>query len=289
VPPPDLYFTVDAMILTRNNQATDQAVITQTGTGDTLLSTEDFGFAYEVGPSITLGYRPTPWDAWEVSYFGAMDWDTRQSLVGAGDLNLPGALGAALDLNFANADLMDVTYSSVIHNAEVNYLWTHGQVMWLVGFRYFHLGEDFDITSTGALGSTVYDVATKNNLYGGQIGARYRAGWKRFNWDIFGKAGVYGNEAEQQQTVSNVGGIAIRDTNVRHGNSAFVGDVGVNFTFHLSKCWSVRGGYNALWVEDVALAPNQLDFTDSVVSGNTLNANGGVFLHGAHAGFGCRW
>ncbi|MCC7083959.1 MAG: BBP7 family outer membrane beta-barrel protein [Pirellulales bacterium] len=289
VPPPDFYGTADAMILTRNNDATNQAVVVQSGTGDTLFSTPDMGFVYEVGPSITLGYRPTPWDAWEVSYFGLTDWDSRQSLAGAGDLNLPGALGAAAGMNFANADAMSIRYSSIIHNGEFNYLWTHGQIMWILGFRYFNLGENYDMTSTAAAGSSVYDLATRNDLYGGQIGARYRAGWKRFNWDVFGKAGVFGNRALQQQTVSNVGGATFRDTSIEHGNTAFVGDIGVNLTYSLSKCWSVRAGYNAIWVEDVALAPNQLDFTDTPTSGTTLNHNGSLFLHGAHAGFGCRW
>jgi hypothetical protein len=287
VPPPDWYFTADAFIVTRNNEAFNQPLASSGG--DTLLSTGDMDFAYEVGPNLTLGYRPTPWDAWEVTYFGAMDWDSRTSLTGAADLNLPGALGAALDLNFANADTMNITYSSVIQNGEFNYLWTKGQIMWLLGFRYFHLGEEFDILSTGASGSSAYDVTTSNDLYGGQLGARYRGGWRRFNWDFFGKAGVFGNRSVQDQTVSNLGGITVRDTHVTRGNTAFVGDIGVNLTYSFGKCWSVRGGYNALWVEDVALAPNQLDFTDTLTSGTTINTNGGVFYHGAHAGIGCHW
>jgi hypothetical protein len=284
-----LYFTADALILTRDNQSFEQALVTQSGSGDTLLSTQDFDFVYEVGPNITLGYRPTPWDAWEITYFGLMDWDSRTTLNGAADLNLPGALGAALDLNFANANAMNLTYSSVIHNGEFNYLWTHGQIMWLLGFRYFNLGEELNIRSASATGITEYNTTTRNDLYGGQLGARYRAGWKRFNWDFFGKAGVFGNRAVEQQFITNIGDAPIRDTSVEQGHTAFVGDIGVNLSYNICKCWTIRAGYNAIWVEDVALAPNQLDFTDTPTSGTTLNNNGSVFLHGAHAGIGCHW
>jgi outer membrane scaffolding protein for murein synthesis (MipA/OmpV family) len=151
------------------------------------------------------------------------------------------------------------------------------------------LGEDFDINSTSALGSTAYDISTRNDLYGGQLGARYRAGWERFNWDITAKAGAFGNQSSEQQSISNVGGIPIRNASDSSGQWAFVGDIGANLTYRLGPRWSLRGGYNLMWVEGVALAPNQLDFTDNPNSGTNINHNGGVFYYGAHAGIGCNW
>ena len=48
-------------------------------------------------------------------------------------------------------------------------------------------------------------------------------------------------------------------------------------------------GYNVMWVEGVALAPNQLDFTDTPTSGTELRSTGGVFFHGANAGVVFQW
>jgi len=60
-------------------------------------------------------------------------------------------------------------------------------------------------------------------------------------------------------------------------------------TIPLTKFWSLRAGYNLMWIENVALAPDQLDFTFTPTSGTMLNDNGGVFLHGANVGLQAAW
>jgi hypothetical protein len=44
-----------------------------------------------------------------------------------------------------------------------------------------------------------------------------------------------------------------------------------------------------LWVTDVALAPDQLDFNFNTDSGTDVRSNGNMFLHGATIGFEGRW
>jgi hypothetical protein len=44
-----------------------------------------------------------------------------------------------------------------------------------------------------------------------------------------------------------------------------------------------------LWVNGVAFAPDQLDFTNTAASGTTLNHNGSIFFQGINAGFAFRW
>jgi hypothetical protein len=39
----------------------------------------------------------------------------------------------------------------------------------------------------------------------------------------------------------------------------------------------------------VALAPDQLDFTNTAASGSGLAAGGGIFLHGVNLGLEARW
>jgi hypothetical protein len=68
-----------------------------------------------------------------------------------------------------------------------------------------------------------------------------------------------------------------------------VGELGLSGTYQLTRVLTVRGGYNLMWIAGVALAPDQLDFTDLPSSGTALDRGGGIFLHGANVGLEARW
>ncbi len=170
VPAPDLYFEADALTFSRTDNLRAQSLV-EIG-GGSVLGTQDFGFDsdWRTGPRFVLGYSPTPMDAWELSYFGLQSWNDNHSVSGAANLNLPGDLGMLPE--FSGASLIDVSYSSEIHDAELNYSWHHGckALDWIVGFRYFHLDEQLNMLSnvTGT-GLGEYEASTVNNLYGGQL------------------------------------------------------------------------------------------------------------------------
>jgi hypothetical protein len=45
-----------------------------------------------------------------------------------------------------------------------------------------------------------------------------------------------------------------------------------------------------MWIEGLALAPDQLDFDFAIdPSGNQLRNGGGMFLHGVNVGLEARW
>ena len=71
--------------------------------------------------------------------------------------------------------------------------------------------------------------------------------------------------------------------------TSFVGDINVTIACHLTDVWAVRGGYNVLWIEGLALAPDQLDFSDTAASGTNLQTSGGLFLHSVNVGLEARW
>ena len=49
-------------------------------------------------------------------------------------------------------------------------------------------------------------------------------------------------------------------------------------------------GYSAIWIEGLALAPDQLDFNFATSpSGNQLHNGGGMLLHGVNVGLEARW
>jgi hypothetical protein len=52
--------------------------------------------------------------------------------------------------------------------------------------------------------------------------------------------------------------------------------------------WGLRTGYNLIWIEGLALAPDQLDFSNTGDDAE-LQDGGGVFLHGVNIGLEGRW
>ena len=65
---------------------------------------------------------------------------------------------------------------------------------------------------------------------------------------------------------------------------AFVGDINVSAYYRLFSFLTLRAGYNLLWVDGVALAPGQLDFTNTAAGGDDVRSGDGFFAHGVSAG-----
>jgi hypothetical protein len=237
----------------------------------------------------------SPW-AWEFAYLGLFDEESSKSIALADELALPGDLGLATN-NFYFADEVSVRYESQLHNAEVNRVYCCGDccgrsVEFLYGLRYLNLNEEFSIVSTDFQeGTSTYDVETNNNLFGAQIGSRLRHCYGRWSWEGTGKAGIFGNAAEQHSAaIVDFPAFVVRPArSSSEGDVAFVGDVNLSAIYRLTDVWGFRAGYNLIWIDGVALAPDQLDFTNTADSGKEINTDGGLFLHGVNVGFEARW
>jgi hypothetical protein len=218
----------------------------------------------------------------------------------ADSLMLPGDLGLQVN-NFFGADTVDARYSSDLHSFEANSVCcvcgcdscVHCRsIEWLSGWRYLNFSEDFSISSfDDAEGTTEYSAETDNHLLGGQIGLRYRQCHGRWSWESTAKAGLYVNYMEQSQApIIDFPAFVFRD---RQGGDdtrlAFVGDLNLTAIYQLTHTLGLRFGYNLIWLEGVALAPDQLDFTNAPNSGKEVRDGGGVLLHGVNAGVEARW
>jgi hypothetical protein len=62
----------------------------------------------------------------------------------------------------------------------------------------------------------------------------------------------------------------------------------VNFTVgvHVAENWSARCGYNAIWMNGMALAPNQVNFDGSLMPIDTKSS---VFMQGVDVGLEACW
>jgi hypothetical protein len=235
---------------------------------------------------IVVGWRPNVEQACELSYFGIFDWHAAKSANGHNDLAFPGELGRA-SLDYFASDEMFMTYHSQLNSVEANAIRSSGEFSLLAGFRYLSVYETLNSRSLDAdAGTGHYLISTTNNLFGGQIGARFQRAHNRFAWDATGKAAVLGNGASEWQFVTDAvpNGFLrerIGDSNARF---SFVGDVNVSANYRLFSFLTVRAGYNLLWLQGVALAPEQLDFGTSAMSGAEIRLDGGFFAHGISAG-----
>jgi hypothetical protein len=270
-------------------------VILDSATNATLLGTSDIPYSMEAGPRLILGRRVGEAAAVELLYFGLNDWDASRTLTGDNDLRIPGDLGLAT-LDFFNDDSLTASQAATINNVEVN-LWRHtgeSPLELMAGFRYLNLDEQFQISASDSdTGASRYRVNTRNDLFGGQIGGRFRPSLDRagrFGLEAIAKAGVFGNAVGMNQFVSDSDNtFVVRNTNVAAGQTAFVGDVGLAALMRVTDSITARIGYTLIWVEGVARAANQLDFTDTTSSGTRLAYGQGAFLQGVSLGLEFGW
>jgi hypothetical protein len=295
---PRLYATAEALVLDADLQGPNRALVLDVNLprgNDALLTTDGLDFGFKPGVRTTFGFQLTPRRAIEFSYLGGFDWGASATVTGNNNLAIPGDLGVSSN-QFFMADEMRVDYSAELNGVEINWVKCRRRLLFgtdyetqcLVGFRHLGWHERFHLRSTDFqdAGSGDYAIRTNNDLFGAQVGARVRHPG-RLGWIASGKVGVFGNAAEQTQSVTDFL-LTLRSPRTSHArNAAFVADLGILLRWELSRVWSVQGGYNLLWIEGLALSRDQLDFT--LPGGTGVDNGGGAFLHGASVGLAARW
>ena len=307
---PGWYAAGDALFLHRQHArelvitVNDRGTLLDTSDDDPLLTTNDLAFDFETGYRVELGRSFGNGLALEGSYFQIREWDAFGQVTSNGLLN-PGPDAEALSPPisffapnfdpdpFFQAVQHTVTYMSDVQSAEMNLkaAWQLHSVAGaeLYGFRYFNLRERFTLVSqdefdsTPTMGFGSYDIETDNDLFGFQYGQE--ATFHLHSMVCMHarlRAGVFANAVEQRsQVVSN--GVLVNDIHEKDADVALVGELNVNFKVKLNRWASARAGYNFIWLEGVALAPEQ-DYPLALTGSNQLNDNGGLFLHGFNIG-----
>lgn len=300
---PQYYAVGELVLYDRNNRSTRTPLLVDSGSTP-LFFTDDLNFDYDFGVRVRLGRNNGPCshcDACEIEYLGIFDWDASATLVDLNELNLPGALGFGVVNGLTNADEVRIDYESSLHSIEANCVKCCRddgcrRVDLLCGIRYLRLNENLNIASTNVASQVdaIYDIDVDNNLYGLQVGARARGQRSsRWGWEAVCKAGIYGNDVTQNQSILDELGAGPpdvdRNINSTESEVSFVGELSFIPMYRLNDMWTLRGGYNLLWIEGVALAPDQVDFTNTASSGTSLDTSGGVFAHGFSAGLEARF
>ena len=313
-------FHIEAVYLKRDDSAGGAAItsdgIAGFGEPNVVLSTNDGAYDFEPGVRATGRYQLNAVHNIEATYMGALQWDDFQqarsnqnSLFSVfsqfGNLPFGGfeetdqATTHSIDLQ-SNMDSAEITIRSAW--AAPTYR-VHGS--WFSGIRYIswddqlvhrtHVQPHFDPINQVQRDEAEfrYDIETRNDLLGYQIGAEL----------VFAitpgllvgtevKGGVYGNHAIQTaflDSQSIAPGIHERSDSTDAALSA-EGHLFVTYQFHALA--RLRLGYQVYTLDGLALAPENFN-TQSPFSGTPRNVsisdNGSAFLHGGAAGLELGW
>ena len=274
--------TVDAIALNRYHG--QPRTLATTASGAPLLTLNSMTFDYEINPRASLIRKDVHngWDL-ELGYFGIDNWHSQASLVNANSV-----VFTTPELTVAAAPPQgeDFFYNARLYSAEVNLRkQLDYNLTFLAGFRWFELQEGFTGQRVGGAPESIFwHSQTMNHLYGFQLGAE-RMLWAgqqgRLRLDGLIKAGIYDNHCEQRSAspfVSAQEVVAAQDA------LAFQGEVFLTVSYQLSSHWAVRSGYQAMWMESVALAPAQAAVTNIRTQTATVDASGGFLAQGGFFG-----
>jgi hypothetical protein len=300
---PKWYFRGDAVWLTRDKPGDRNLT---TSDDHFVLSTEAFHFPLEVGMRLTLGRYLTDCTSIEGGFYGANFWDQRQSTAlfpsvsGSGPLSpYWGTGGGAFDTSaFSNSNQQTALWQSNFDSGELGIRhWIFPSTSLLFGFRYINVDDQLqlsafnDASNHNAGDSAFYRTSTTNNLFGVQTGVEYshELGTRWLFVSVEAKGGAFANAAQQQNVLFNT---ATTDSQRSASDVQFASviDLSVGLTVLLGDHCTIRGGYSLLFLDGLALAPDQLDTNPTMSnSRNFIADNGSMTLQGPFVGTEVVW
>jgi hypothetical protein len=289
--------------------------------GTQALNSNDLNQGFSPGLRVGATYHADPNYGLELSFFRVSGWDSTRSIGPDNPLNwlvmrAPGSFFQTQDFSYQS---MTWDYSTELYNAELNVRYNlSSRITMLAGFRWLQLNENlqgtipppdsilptwkfnpnnslFDVAqienqpgipATGAF-PPFWNASTTSNLYGLQIGADGKL-FECGRFSIVGliKIGGYWNHASESTGVSLQK--VVYPSGASTNQAAFVGEAGLQCKYQVTRGITLKLGYEALWLDGVALAPGQIQETYTIAPATVyalgVNSNSSVLFHGATAG-----
>ena len=284
------WFIGTEAIFLKRSTSEPQELILDAADNDVLINATDASFTFEPGLLIRGGVFTDAGPGLEIVYFGIDDWHGSEREVETNGLNLAGDIGLTT-FDFFAADKVRVDYDSELDNFELNVVQPYGHLWIISGFRYMELSEVFNINSFDTdSGRSDFNIETDNFLWGAQVGFRAEYDFYAIGVDIIGKVGLFDNAGYQRQILRDLNNtIELRDADSVGAHVATVGEFGISGTVQLTEVFMLRAGYNILVLSGLALAPQQIDLSDDIGAGTSLNQDGEILAHGINIGIEGRW
>jgi len=271
------------------------------GTNNYVLTSDNVDLDnFQAGLALQANVQVGPGSNLEAVYFGLNKWNETSTVTSSpvGSATLYSFISDFGTSPFNGYDDPDrsfthsLNYESAFNNGEVNFRrrWVEPsgflQGSCLAGIRYFQLDESLTFSARGENNNTAADngprffdniTSTQNQLTGFQIGGDL---WLNLVPGIkLGtelKTGVYGNHAVQQTQIfaNSLGstassGIPAVNERASDGRTAYLTQWSVSGVYRLTYAWTVRSSYQLLYVDNVALAPENVNSqAPGLLSGN---------------------
>lgn len=272
------------------------------------------------GLALQANVQVGPGSSVEVGYFGLNKWRESATVVSA----TPTLYSFISDYGRSPFDGFDdpdrsfvhaLNYESTLNNGEVNLRrrWVEPsgfvQGSLLAGVRYFELEEALAFTATGQNNNALannglrffdYNTKTENQMTGFQIGGDL---WLnvvpgiKVGTEL--KGGIYGNHATQNTRIraNSLGAFGIPEINEKSsdGRTAYLGQLSVTGIYRLTYSWAIRSSYQMLFVDNVALAPENINptppalFLPGAARATRINVDGELVYTGFSVGAEYLW
>ncbi len=250
------------------------------------LNGRDFGFGVQTGFEIGGLHRGFLGDVdLEVRYFSTDDMDDFEFESFSGGVV---RIHNALPFDLVGPRRVFADYVSELRSIEANLRYRcGGEDDWLTvlaGLRYISLDESLVgvlVDPAAVAVNQQMSVAVDNRLFGIQIGMdALLAGDRQHSIEAYGRAGIYHGDSDtvSRQTTFTMPAVGFGASG-RDGQTSSVCEIGLKAKYRLAENLEFFGRYQATWINDVALASNQLTATN-LMTGSVGPANANVIYHG---------
>jgi hypothetical protein len=312
---PRWFFGATGLVMTRT-LPTGVATMQPTSTGQ--LTTSDAGFDWPGGVDLHVGrwFGPQQQHAVEAIYWGVYQTGSSATLAAGppGIDAIPQAptasVGGIPASDFlSGAAQQRIERADVVNDVEINWvysLWERPEflpreravnLMWLAGFRFFQVNDQLTLTSGSgnpAVGAIDLGVATNNNIYGGQVGAKFD--WRflpRLRFNVVPKFMIGGNAITNTSSLAGANGTqatfadgAPARAHSELGVFSWLGSVDTGVAWDVTERWSLWMGYRVVGVGNIAQADAQWpSLIASPASLSGVAAGSETIIHGGFAGF----
>jgi hypothetical protein len=316
---PRWFAGASGLVMTRTLAA---GVPTMQPVGGVQLTTSSAAATWPGGVDFHVGrwFGPRQHNAIEFIYWGVYGIGSADTVTATGIDAIPQAAGVtaggtAASAYLANSAAQQIARSDLVNDVEINWvysLWERPEflsndpaspsrpvsLMWLAGFRFFELQDVLTQTSFPggtAPGTLDLGVATNNNLYGAQVGAKFD--WKflsRLRFSTVPKFMIAGNSITNTTTLATGSGTQAvfvatgQPVNVHStlGVFSWLGSVDTGLAWDVTDRWSLSLGYRVVGVGNIAQADGQWPpVISSPASITGIDAGSSTIIHGGFAGF----
>ena len=290
---PSWQASVEALAISRSREKGE--VLALSG-AESVLSVDDLNLQIGTGTRFAISGDRLGWPL-EIAYSNLNDWTFETTRTGDLIVKGPGFVQG-----FGNGDYR-FRYASQFQSAEIN-LYFFGQ-RFFVGPRWMELDETIE---SHLQQTTIYSLRGENTLIGGQVGTVWEltpSDWSS-QVELIGRFGVFHHQARlsangvlSRTTITASSGsfsvvpagVAADNTDPSAQDISLLGELGLRWSWQISSMLSLRSSYSLIWIDGLALAPDQIPVArpDVIFSTTELDLNGRLLMHGATLGLEARW